>query len=72
MSTFGEDLFLMREVMKRFAKNEDGAALVEYGMLVGLIACVCILAVTNVGADVNNVFTAIDTILAPLAVTVAT
>ena len=53
----------MRKLLTRFAKNEEGAALVEYGMLVGLIACVCILAVQTVGTDINAVFTAIDTAL---------
>ena len=53
----------MRKQFARFAKNEEGAALVEYGMLVGLIACVCILAVQTFGTDVNAVFTVIDTAL---------
>jgi pilus assembly protein Flp/PilA len=60
----------MRKIITRFAKNDEGAALVEYGMLVGLIACVCIGAVTAVGADVNAVFTAIDGILGPLGATI--
>ena len=30
----------MRNLVTRFAKNDEGAALVEYGMLVGLIAVV--------------------------------
>jgi pilus assembly protein Flp/PilA len=59
----------MRKLMTRFVKDDKGAALVEYGMLVGLIACVCIGAVTVVGADVNTVFTDIDTALQPLITT---
>ncbi len=35
-------------------KNEDGAALVEYGLLVGLIAVVCIIAVTQLGLAVST------------------
>jgi pilus assembly protein Flp/PilA len=62
----------MRKHIARFVKNDEGAALVEYGMLVGLIACVCIGAVTTVGADVDAVFDAIAGILGPLATTVAT
>ena len=46
---------------KRLAREEDGAALVEYGMLVGLIAVVCIAAVRLLGTDVAAVFTAITT-----------
>ena len=30
-------------------KNEDGAALVEYGVLIGLISVVCIVVVTQLG-----------------------
>jgi len=50
----------MREYFARFVKEEDGAALVEYGLLVGLIAVVCIAAVTTLGGNINLVFCAID------------
>ena len=46
----------MRQHFARFVKNEDGAALVEYGLLVGLIAVVCIGAVTILGTQVKGVF----------------
>lgn len=49
----------MRKLVTRFAKNEEGAALVEYGLLVGLIAVVCIAAVQLLGGQINGVFTAI-------------
>jgi pilus assembly protein Flp/PilA len=54
----------MRNLVTRFAKDEQGAALVEYGMLVGLIAVVCIAAVKTLGLTVNTVFTTINTDLA--------
>jgi pilus assembly protein Flp/PilA len=60
-STFEEDLLPMRNLVTRFAKNDDGAALVEYGMLVGLIAVVCVGAVRILGGTVNTVFTTINT-----------
>jgi pilus assembly protein Flp/PilA len=53
----------MRKLITRFSKNEEGAALVEYGMLVGLIAVVCILAVQTLGGTINGVFGAINTAL---------
>ena len=56
----------MRKLVTRFAKNEEGAALVEYGMLVGLIAVVCIVAVQLLGTTINGVFGAINTALAVL------
>ena len=45
----------------RLAKDEKGAALVEYGLLVGLIAVVCIAAVTALGNEINDAFTTINT-----------
>ena len=44
----------MRKLIKRFHKDEEGAALVEYGMLVGLIAVFCIGAVTTLGTDISE------------------
>jgi pilus assembly protein Flp/PilA len=46
----------MRKFVKRFRKDEQGAALVEYGMLVGLIAVVCVVAVTLLGQEVSSGF----------------
>ena len=51
------------ERLKRFLKDEEGASLVEYGLLVGLIAVVCIVAVTALGTGVNDQFTDVNTAL---------
>jgi pilus assembly protein Flp/PilA len=59
-----KDLVPMRNLVARFSKDEQGAALVEYGMLVGLIAVVCIAAVTALGVRVEAVFTTITADLA--------
>jgi pilus assembly protein Flp/PilA len=40
-------------------KSERGASLVEYALLVALIAIVCIAAVTTLGRNANSKFTAI-------------
>jgi pilus assembly protein Flp/PilA len=53
----------MRNLITRFAKNDEGAALVEYGLLVGLIAAVCVVAVTALGAGINGVFQGITAAL---------
>ena len=37
-------------------KQEEGASLVEYGLLVGLIACVCIAAITLTGTTISGLF----------------
>jgi len=50
----------MRKFVSRFVKNDEGAALVEYGLLVGLIAVVCLAAVQTLGTTINTVFTTID------------
>ena len=40
----------------RFGQSERGAALVEYALLVALIAVVCIIAVTLLGNNASNKF----------------
>ena len=50
----------MRNLVTRFAKNDEGASLVEYGMLLGLIAVVCIVAVKGLGITVNQAFSTIN------------
>lgn len=39
--------------------DEEGASMVEYGLLVGLIAVVVIGAVTLLGNGINDLFTAV-------------
>ena len=46
-------------LMRRFRTDEQGAALVEYGILVGLIAVICIAAITIVGTQVSAAFSKI-------------
>ena len=49
----------MRKFLNRFRQNEEGAALVEYGLLVGLIAVICVAAVTLLGQEVSTAFSRI-------------
>jgi pilus assembly protein Flp/PilA len=46
----------MRKLINRFRRDDEGAALVEYGMLVGLIAVICVVAVTTLGTEVSSAF----------------
>jgi len=46
----------MRTLIARFRLDERGAALVEYGMLIGLIAVVCLVAVTTLGTEISTAF----------------
>ena len=63
----------MLKLINRFQREEEGAALVEYGMLVGLIAVICVVAVTTLGTEVSTAFSTIASALsaskrtAPLA-----
>jgi pilus assembly protein Flp/PilA len=49
----------MRNLVTRFATNDEGAALVEYGLLVALIALACFASIQLLGTNLNNFFNAI-------------
>ena len=42
-----------------FFKDEEGATMVEYALMVALIAAVCVGAVTLIGGNSNTTFTAV-------------
>jgi pilus assembly protein Flp/PilA len=46
---------------KLFAKKEEGATMVEYGLMVALIAVACIATVTALGVDLSALFGRVDT-----------
>ena len=46
----------MSKLINRFRRDEDGAALVEYGLLIGLIAVVSLVAVTTLGTEISTAF----------------
>ena len=48
----------------RFGDTERGASLVEYALLVALIAVVCIAAVTILGKNASNKFNAVGSSIA--------
>ncbi len=45
--------------MKALVKDEEGAAAVEYGVLVALIIAVCIAAIVIIGNKLNLTFTSV-------------
>ncbi len=47
--------------VRRFASNEEGAALAEYGVLVAFIAIVAITAVTFFGSKISAKFSSLAT-----------
>ena len=46
-------------IIKTFARDEEGQDLIEYALLVALISLVCVVALTDAGKQVNNIFTSI-------------
>jgi pilus assembly protein Flp/PilA len=53
--------------LRSFVRDDSGQDLLEYALLVGLIALVTVLAVTNAGKEVNKIFTAIAASLATVS-----
>ncbi len=47
----------LRSAALRFFRDEEGASLVEYVLLVALIAVVCVGAITLLGTNTNNKLT---------------
>lgn len=41
-------------------RDEEGATMVEYGLMLALIAIVCIVAVTLVGSNASTIFSNIS------------
>jgi pilus assembly protein Flp/PilA len=41
-------------VSSRFVRDEEGASLVEYGLLLSLIAVVCLVAVSTLGTSIST------------------
>jgi pilus assembly protein Flp/PilA len=46
----------MITTLKTMIRDEEGATMVEYGLLVALIALVAIAGVTLLGGKLNNLF----------------
>ena len=46
----------MKNLIKRFIRNEEGQDLIEYALLVALIAVVCVVAITALGPIVRGVY----------------
>jgi pilus assembly protein Flp/PilA len=44
----------------KFARDEEGATLAEYGLLLALIAVVCLGAITTLGNKISSMFTAVS------------
>jgi pilus assembly protein Flp/PilA len=46
----------MRQMIRRFLKDEAGATAIEYGLIAALISIAAIAAMTNVGNNLKTIF----------------
>jgi len=46
----------MLAAVRRLMHRDDGQDLIEYGLLVALIALVCLAGVTTIGSTIQTVF----------------
>jgi pilus assembly protein Flp/PilA len=49
----------LADSFRAFITDEDGATMVEYGLMLALIAAVCIVAVALVGTSASSMFTTV-------------
>jgi len=47
---------LLSAMIRSVVKNEEGATMVEYGLMLALIAIICLVAVTAVGTKASSIF----------------
>ena len=55
----------MMTVLKKMWREEEGAGLAEYALLLALIAVVCIGALTLLGTNISNLFTHVAGLIVP-------
>ena len=53
----------MLRLIRDLRSDEKGATMVEYGLMIALIAVVCIGVVTSLGLTLNNLFGVVNTSL---------
>lgn len=53
----------MLKTIKTMFRDEEGASMVEYGLLVALIALAALLAVKTLGTNLSTLFTNVGTSL---------
>ena len=53
------DLFVLKTWMQAKLNREEGASMVEYGLLLALIAVIAIVAVRILGQNVSTKFSAV-------------
>jgi len=54
---------MLKKIMKRMKNNESGQGMVEYGLIIALIAVVLIVALTAMNGGLSSIFGQITTAL---------
>ena len=52
--------------VKKFGKDEEGAALVEYVVLLGILLAASLVIMGTIGGQITGIFTAVSTALAAI------
>jgi pilus assembly protein Flp/PilA len=60
-----EEVMSLVSYLRTLARDDEGQDLLEYALLVALIALVCVAAITSAGTNVQTIFTNIAAALAP-------
>jgi len=47
----------------KFVRDEEGASLVEYGLLLSLVAVVCIAAITTLGTSISTMLNSLANLI---------
>ena len=50
----------MSQVLRNVLADEEGATMVEYGIMVALIAAICIAVVKTLGQNVSSAFSTVN------------
>jgi pilus assembly protein Flp/PilA len=61
------DVMNLISYLRRLLRNESGQDLLEYALLVALIALVCVAVVTSTGSGVKTIFSNISSALSSAA-----
>jgi pilus assembly protein Flp/PilA len=51
---------IKNRIQSGFARHEEGATLAEYGLLLALIAVVCITAIALLGTQISTMFSTVS------------
>lgn len=51
---------MLIDAIGNILENDEGATMVEYAIMVSLVAAICIAVVTTLGQNVSNEFSTVD------------